>query len=88
MNNSKILIDSFRDDPSIIFPSPATAYPTTISKLRYDIDIEKFASEFEHIDTELLLDNHPMLDELNSSGLSIGRVFAFRMFIECLQSRR
>ena len=85
--NNQVLIDLFRDDPSIIFPSPATSYPTSISIIRYDSDIEKFASEFEHIDTELLLDNHPMLDELNSSGLSIGRVFACRMFIECLQSR-
>ena len=75
------------EHPEIIFPSASTAYPTKIRKLRYDDDIEEFASQFEWIEPETLLDLHlPVLDELNQSGLSIGRIFAFRMYIEKLPS--
>ena len=81
------MIFGLSDHPEIIFPSVSTAYPTKIRKLRYDDDIEEFASQFEWIEPETLLDLHlPVLDELNQSGLSIGRIFAFRMYIEKLPS--
>ena len=76
-----------RDQPQIIFPSQSTAYPSKIRKLRTDNDIEEFASQFDWIDPEILLDQHmSIMDELNSSGLSIGRVFAFRMYVEKMPS--
>ena len=75
------------EHPEIIFPSASTAYPTKIRKLRYDDDIEEFASQFEWIEPETLLDQHmPVLDELNQSGLSITRIFAMRLYIEKIPS--
>ena len=75
-----------RDAPEICYPSAGTAYPTNRKILEYDSDIDELASEFKWIDTEKLLDQHMVIrmDEWNESGLSIGRVFAMKMFIECM----
>ena len=76
----------FRDEPEIIYPSAGTAYPTKKTFLRNDDDIEEFVSHFGLIDHEILLDEHIAIRMAQSgveSGLNIGRIFGFRLFIEC-----
>ena len=75
-----------RDEPEIIYPSAGTAYPTKKTFLRNDDDIEEFVSHFGLIDHEVLLDEHIAIRMAQTgveSGLNIGRIFGFRLFIEC-----
>ena len=76
----------FRDEPEIVYPSAGTAYPTKKTFLRNDDDIEEFVSHFGYINHEILLDEHIAIRMAQSgveSGLNIGRIFGFRLFIEC-----
>lgn len=47
-------------------------------------DIDDFADQFTAIDHELLLDRHieTRMNGVYESGLSIGRIFGLRMFVE------
>ena len=73
-----------RDQPEICYPSKPTAYPVDISFIEKNADIDRFSDQFKFVDHELLLNRHieTRMNGVYESGLSIGRIFGLRMFIE------
>lgn len=75
----------------MIFPSKNTAYETDRVLLRKFEHIDEFADEFRHLDPETVLNRHMatrLFNGENTSGLSMGRIFAFRLYLESFDKRR
>ena len=68
----------------LVYPAKNTAYEVEKSFLKNFDDVDDYALNFKHIDPEHILDRHivaRMNNQWNESGLSMGRIFAIKMFV-------
>lgn len=78
-------------DPDLIWPSKNTSYETDRVLLRNFDHIDEFVDEFRQLDPENILNRHMatrLFNGENTSGLSMGRIFAFRLYLESYDKRR
>lgn len=70
----------------LVYPAKNTAYEVEKNYLRNFDDADDYALNFKHLDPEHILDRHivtRMNDKWNESGLSMGRIFAVKMYLTC-----
>ena len=75
----------------MIWPSKHTSYETERVLLRNFNHVDEFVDEFRHLEPENILNRHMatrLFNGENTSGLSMGRIFAFRLYIESYDKRR
>ena len=68
----------------LVYPSRNTSYDTDISYLKDFADVDTFVDNFKNLDPEAILNKHissRMNSEWNQSGLSMGRIFAFKIYL-------
>ena len=68
----------------LVYPSRNTSYDTNISYLKNFADVDTFVDNFKNLEPEVILNKHisaRMNSEWNRSGLSMGRIFAFKIFL-------
>ena len=68
----------------LVYPSRNTSYDTDISYLRNFADVDTFVDNFKNLEPAAILDKHissRMNSEWNRSGLSMGRIFAFKIYL-------
>ena len=68
----------------LVYPSRNTSYDTDISYLKDFADVDTFVDNFKNLDPEVILNKHissRMNSEWNRSGLSMGRIFAFKLYL-------
>ena len=78
-------------DPDLIWPSKNTSYETDRVLLRNFDHIDEFVDEFRQLNPENILNRHMatrLFNGENTSGLSMGRIFAFRLYLESYDKRR
>ena len=75
----------------MIWPSKNTSYETDRVLLRNFDHVEEFVDEFRQLDPENILNRHMatrLFNGENTSGLSMGRIFAFRLYLESFDKRQ
>lgn len=68
----------------LVYPSRNTSYDTDISYLKDFADVDTFVNNFKNLDPEAILNKHissRMNSEWNQSGLSMGRIFALKIYL-------
>ena len=78
-------------EPDLIWPSKNTSYETDRVLLRNFDHIDEFVDEFRQLNPENILNRHMatrLFNGENTSGLSMGRIFAFRLYLESYDKRR
>ena len=71
-------------DFDLVYPSRNTSYDTNISYLKNFADVDTFVDNFKNLNSESILNKHistRMNSEWNQSGLSMGRIFAMKIYL-------
>ena len=83
-NNIKVGLNKKLRAFDLVYPSRNTSYDTDISYLKDFADVDTFIDNFKNLDPEAILNKHissRMNNEWNRSGLSMGRIFAFKIYL-------